>query len=200
MISKSQTGSASVVLFALLFVSLLSGVVELTTTMLVMLPSTRTWVNNVIETGLFTSKLPMFQIIVFPFCLQFSGNPNTLSPLGKVSFTTTFSAVLGPLFTTVIVHSTMSVTFTLVAFTDFVITKSQIESATVVLFAILLDSLESGVVEFTTTVFIKVPLVKTLVTKIRKTGVFIRNSSIFQILVSLSKLPAVGVALMILKP
>ena len=161
MISKSQTGSASVVLFALLFVSLLSGVVELTTTMLVMLPSTRTWVNNVIETGLFTSKLPMFQIIVFPFCSQFPGNLNTLSPLGNVSFTTTFSAVLGPLFTTVIVHSTMSVTFTLVAFTDFVITKSQIESATVVLFAILLDSLESGVVEFTTTVFIKVPLVKT---------------------------------------
>ena len=64
----------------------------------------------------------------------------------------------------------------------------------------LLDSLESGVVEFTVTILVKVLLSLTLVTKIRETGSLISNFSISQTLVLLSKPPTDGVAEMISKP
>ena len=52
----------------------------------------------------------------------------TIAPAGKVSVTTTFSATLGPLLTTVIVHSTDSLNNTSVSLTVLLISKSQIGS------------------------------------------------------------------------
>ena len=52
----------------------------------------------------------------------------TTAPAGKVSVTTTSLATLGPLLVTVIVHSTDSLNNISVAFTSFVISKSQIGS------------------------------------------------------------------------
>ena len=158
------------------------------------------WVNNVIETGTFVFKFPMFQITVFPFCVQPSGTFSSLTPSGNLSLTTTSLAVLGPLFTTVIFHLTTSPTFTLDAFTNLVISKSQIGFATVVFCAWLLDSFESFVVEFTVTILVKVLLSLTLVTKIRETGSLISNFSISQTLVLLLNSPTDGVAEMISKP
>ena len=61
-----------------------------------------------------------------------------LIPSGNMSSTTTSSAAIGPLFTTTTVHSTKSLTYTLEAFTSFLISTShKLLSTTVVLFAVL---------------------------------------------------------------
>ena len=162
--SRSQIGSATVVLFALLFDSLESGVVELTTTTLVKVPLVKTLVTKTRETGESVSNSPISQILDFSSKLPADGAALMIAkPSGKISLTTTSIAVDGPLLTTVIVHSTLSLTLTREAFTNLVISKSQIGSATVVLFALLLDSLESGVELFTTTMLVMFPSRVTIV-------------------------------------
>ena len=113
------------VLLALLLDSLESGVPLFTTTILVIFPSRTTLVINSKVTGAFTSNVAIFQIKYFPSKVQFSGTTNS-RPLVIVSLTTTSLAALGPLFTTVIVHLTVSLTNISVALTILVISKSQI--------------------------------------------------------------------------
>ena len=140
-ISKSQIGFATVVLFALLLDSFESGVVVFTTTKLVLLPSTVILVMNLRTIGsALAAKSPSSQIMVLPVCLPLFGNsPITITPVGKVSLTITSFAVLGPLFTTVMVHSTVSLTKMLDALTSLITTKSQISFTVVLLFAVLLS-------------------------------------------------------------
>ena len=113
------------VLSALLLDSFESGVVLFITTIFVTFPSRTTLVINSKVTCAFASNVPIFQIKYFPSKVQPSGIANT-RPLGMLSLTTTSLAALGPLFTTVIVHLTVSLTNMLVALISLVISKSQI--------------------------------------------------------------------------
>ena len=89
-------------------------------------------------------------------------------------------AVLGPTLTTEIVHKTVSLTLILLALTRFTTTKSQIGFAKVVLLALLLDLLESGVVLLTITTFVTFLSAVTLVAKVRTIRSLTFKSPIFQ--------------------
>ena len=86
-------------------------------------------------------------------------NPVRINSLGNSSLTNTLFATSGPLFVTIMVQEIIS-PFLEVAFdTSLIISRSASGSTTVVLLAMLLDSLLSGVVELTTATLIMVAFV-----------------------------------------
>ncbi len=131
-------------MLALLFDLSESGVVELTSTGLVIFPTLKTKVLIVSVSLDPDSSLSIDQMFVFQSYVPLEASALiNFNELGISSKTATLTAALGPRLVTIIVQTNSSPTKAFLELTSLMISKSQTGITSVVLFALLFDSFES---------------------------------------------------------